>query len=92
MNNDILARLARACAHGTRQLEFVNELLVDQAYSRTQYHPWAHGGYYTLYGDAKMQSSSFRSLKKRLVENGFMVKTSDMDQDGYRDIRLSFSV
>lgn len=92
MNNDILARLARACAHGTRQMQFVNELLAGEGYSRTEYHPWAHGGYFTKWGDADLQYSSWASLKKRLVLNGFMIKNSEMDRNGRRQVTLSFSV
>lgn len=91
-NTDILARLARACAHGTRQMEFVNELLAGEGYSRSEDNPWAYNGKFVTYGDARLSHKSWISVRKRLTANGFMVKISDIDKNGVRKLKLEFSV
>jgi hypothetical protein len=92
---DIIARLARACAHGHRQLEFVNELLAGEAYSKLtnlNFSLYGQQAQAILYGDTRMSSQSWISLKKRLVTNGFMIKMHPYDKDYRRDIELRFSV
>lgn len=92
---DIIARLARACAHGHRQLEFVNELLADEGYSQLTNLNFFHYGSQAqavLYGDTRLAGQSWASLKKRLVTNGFMVKMHPYDRNHRRDIELRFSV
>lgn len=92
MNTDILARLARACAHGTRQLEFVNELLAGEAYIVQVTCGFSRMGYYVRVGDAGLGYKSWLSLRKRLVANGFMIKMTEYDKNHRREVRLSFSV
>ena len=94
-DRDIVARLARACAHGHRQLEFVNELLAGEAYSQLTNLNFFHYGSQAqavLYGDTRMAGSSWISLKKRLVANGFMIKMHPYDKSHRREIELRFSV
>jgi hypothetical protein len=91
---DVVARLARACARGHRQLEFVNELLAGEAYCRLTELNFFHYGKQAqavLYGDTRLSGSSWQNLRKRLIENGFMVKYSPW-QDDSRAIELRFSV
>ncbi len=90
-NQDVIARLARACAHGHRQLEFVNELLADEGYMKMVQIPTVYG-LGAQYGDARLGGNSFRNLKKRLISNGFMIKASDFDKNQRRELRLKFSV
>lgn len=76
MNQDLLDRLARCCAHGTRQAELVNELLagpVRVALVRVpgQQHPISH------YGEAQLAGSSWKNLRGRLARNGFYFTYSD---------------
>jgi len=90
--NDLIVRLARACAHGTRQMEFVNELLAGEAYCRLVPIPfYGPQGLAVQYGDSRMGGQSWVSLKKRLVNNGFMVKMGPWE-DNRRTVDLRFSV
>ncbi len=92
-NADVVARLARACAHGTRQMQFVNELLAGEAYSKLIQMPFA--GYGTTgmqYGDSHLGTKSWTSLKKRLIANGFMIKMTPFDKNQRRELELRFSV
>ena len=84
--NDMTARLARACARGTRQLGFVNELLAGEGYLKDD--PW---GYATL-GDSRLGRNSWKSLRTRLIENGFIIKFDDTAKRGKRAVELRFSV
>jgi hypothetical protein len=93
--HDVVARLARACARGERQLAFVNELLADDAYVRQVPLPyWFAGRQATgiAYGHSRMGSDSWRSLKKRLIANGFIIKYHEWQKDNTRKIELKFSV
>lgn len=72
--SDLIPRLARACARGHRQLEFVNELLAGPTFARTvpiPGHPHMTG---VVLGDCRMASSSWVRLKQRLIANGFIIK------------------
>jgi len=72
---DLIVRLARACAHGHRQLGFVNELLIDEGYVEAVPIPVSFGyGSASLYGDSRLSGSSFQSLRKRLTAVGFILK------------------
>lgn len=91
-NSDVINRLARACAHGHRQLEFVNELLAGEGYARLVQIPVYGGTQAVVFGDARVGGRSWMSLKKRLVANGFMVKMGEWDKKNYRTVTLRFSV
>ena len=84
---ELIARLARSCAHGVRQMELVNELLVQPA-QITKFHvPGQWGPPVNQYGGAHLGGSSFVNLKKRLVANGFFF---DYNHDRTQ-IRMRFS-
>ena len=91
-STDILARLARACAHGTRQLEFVNELLAGEGYIVQVPCGFSRMGYYVKVGDSGLGYKSWLSLRKRLIANGFMIKMTEYDKQNRREVKLSFSV
>jgi hypothetical protein len=69
-------------------------MLAGEAYMRAVPIP---GMYYSKYnmtvrvGDAGVGAASFKSLKTRLIQNGFMVKLGEWEDD-YRTIELRFSV
>jgi hypothetical protein len=69
-------------------------MLAGEGYARAVPIP---GKYYTqfnkavVFGDARVGGSSWQSLKKRLVQNGFMVKMGPWEDD-YRTVELRFSV
>lgn len=65
---EMVRRLARACARGHRQMGFVNELLAGQGYR--EFDTYDH----LLYGDTKMAHNSWNSLKTRLINNGFIIR------------------
>ena len=94
--SDVIARLARACARGERQLAFVNELLADEAYVRLVPIPIYFGGGRQAegasFGNSRMGGESWRSLKKRLIANGFIIKTDEWQKDKTRQIHMRFSV
>lgn len=91
-DRDLVVRLARACAHGTRQMEFVNEMLAGTAYCKLVPIPfYGPYGQAVQYGDSRMGGKSWVSLKKRLINNGFMVKMTPWT-DNRREIELKFSV
>jgi len=93
--SDVIARLARACARGERQLAFVNELLADEAYVKLVPIPVYWGGRHqaegTSYGNSGMGGESWRSLRKRLISNGFIIK-GDPWKGKSRQIHMRFSV
>lgn len=94
-DRDIVARLARACAHGHRQLEFVNELLAGEGYAQWRnlnFFQYGQEARAVLYGDTGLTARSWVSLKKRLVANGFMIKMHPYDREYRREIELRFSV
>jgi hypothetical protein len=64
-------RLALAVCQGWRQESIVNELLAGPIKKRTD--SFDH----VSYGDTRIQSSSFRNLKRRLVAVGFVFKLDD---------------
>ena len=87
MTNDVIHRLAKACAHGSAQLVLVEELLKGPAYIGRDY--WGFKA-----GKANVGSESFRSLKKRLTANGFVVKVETFREAGDkpRKIEMKFEV
>lgn len=76
---DIIVRLARSCAHGVRQMELVNELLVGPAKIVIFYIPGKYGQTTAIYGEAQVGAASFTNLKRRLVQNGFFFVRSKDD-------------
>lgn len=85
--SDIVARLARACAHGTRQMGFVNELLAGPSYA--EFNSFDH----VSYGDSGLGAKSWRSTKKRLASNGFIVTLTPWDYTSRRRVvEMRFSV
>lgn len=72
-NQDLVNRLARSCAWGSRQLMFVNELIAGKGFRRVVIPPGCREGYME-YGNSKMGTKSWKSLKKRLAQNGFYLK------------------
>lgn len=84
-DRDLVVRLARACAHGTRQMGFVNELLAGAGYVELDSFSNVN------YGDSRLGGNSWRSLKKRLIANGFIVTMTPWDRDR-RTVEMRFSV
>lgn len=84
-DQDLINRLARACAHGTRQMGFVNELLAGPSYVTLS--PFD----YVRYGDSELGHKSWVATKKRLVANGFVIKTGPWYK-GRRTVEMRFSV
>lgn len=86
-DRDLIVRLARACAHGTRQMGFVNELLAGASYVEIDHFDHVN------YGDSRLSGNSWRSLKKRLVANGFIVTMGTWDKGvHHRTVEMRFSV
>lgn len=87
MTNDVISRLALACAHGTRQKALVGELLQGTAYIVPTFWGFSIGG-------AEVGSESWRNLKKRLKQNGFVVsqETSANKTGKYRKVTMKFEV
>lgn len=83
--SDIVSRLARACAHGTRQVGFVNELLEGPSY--VELTPWDH----VKYGDSELGAKSWMATKKRLIANGFIIKMGPWHKNR-RTVEMRFSV
>lgn len=82
---DLIARLARSCGHGTRQVGFINELLAGPSYvEMTSYD-------YVRYGDSGLGSKSWTSAKRRLVANGFIIKMGPWYKNR-RTVEMRFSV
>jgi hypothetical protein len=81
VTTDIIARLAKACAHGKCQLALVEELLEGPAYINRDY--WGFKA-----GKAGVGGESFRSLKKRLKENGFIVTVQTWKDAGDKPRRI----
>jgi hypothetical protein len=93
--SDVIVRLARACAHGHKQMEFVNELLAGETYGRLVPIPVWVGrtqGQAMHYGDCRLGGPSWMSLKKRLINNGFIIRMGEYDKQGKRAINMRFSV
>lgn len=91
--DDLVNRLARSQAHGTRQMGFVNELLAGEAYKNRITVPGnGFGGQMEAisYGDSKVGSASFRSLKARLIANGFIFTTREFNRNGVAKIEMRF--
>lgn len=84
-NDDMIARLARACAHGTRQKGFINELLAGPSYVTLS--PFD----YVKYGDSELGGKSWAATKKRLVDNGFIITMGPWIKDR-RSVEMRFSV
>lgn len=89
MYEDIVVRLARACAHGIRQKELVNELLtgpvdVVKYLIPSGIYPKIYTNHY---GSARVESSSFKNMSRRLVDNGFFFVRSNDN----RTIEMRFS-
>lgn len=91
--NDVIARLARECARGTRQLNFVNELLIDAGYIKyeTAYFN-GHGQTVAYYGDSRLGHKSWQALRKRLTEAGFIIKYDHQDPYKRTKATMRFSV
>lgn len=87
MKSDIISRLAKACAHGKCQLALVEELLEGPAYIQQDY--WGFKA-----GKAGVGSESFRSLRKRLKDNGFVVSVETYKAAGRnpRKIEMKFEI
>lgn len=87
MTNDIIHRLAKACAHGPRQAELVDELLAGTAMIIRD-----HWG--SKVGKAGVGYESWKSLKKRLKANGFIVTQETWAQkpNGDRKIEMRFEM
>lgn len=87
MTNDIIHRLAKACAHGPRQAELVDELLSGKVLIVQDY--WG-----MKIGKAHVGYESWKSLKKRLMKNGFVVEQQSFkDANGKpREVRMRFEV
>ena len=84
---DIEMRLARSCAHGVRQKELVNELLAGPIRVHLFEIPGAMRNVTLQYGSARVDRSSWKNLRSRLVANGFyFVET----RDGFR-VEMKFS-
>jgi hypothetical protein len=66
VTNDVIHRLALACAHGIRQKALVEELLNGTAYVIPD--KWG-----MRVGKAQVDPKSYQSLCKRLVANGFKI-------------------
>lgn len=73
--DDIVKRLARACAHGNSQLGFVNELLADEGQRHVVVYGWEK---FVHYGDSRLGGTSWLSLKKRLLSVGFIIKVDQL--------------
>lgn len=85
---DLINRLARACAHGIRQKELVNELLVGPVKVERFLVPGgAFPGYSHRYGEAQVGAKSFQNMRRRLAANGFFFVRS---KDG-TTIEMKFS-
>ena len=69
-HGSVTRRLALACARGSRQSGLVNELLVGRA-------PMVYrnigGATYRQYGVSGVTGPSFRNLRRRLIQAGFVV-------------------
>lgn len=87
MSNDVIVRLAKACAHGKCQLALVEELLVGPAYINQDYFGFK-------LGKAKVGYQSWKSLKKRLTHNGFIIKQQTFKEAGNqpRKIEMKFEI
>ena len=87
--SDLIPRLARACAHGNRQMGFVNELLAGEAYVKLVPIPTVYG-MGAVCGDSHMSAKSWPKLKERLVNNGFIIKEHRWEND-IKKIEMRFS-
>lgn len=67
--NELVARLARACARGWRQEQLVTELLTGHVDILCN-----HFG--VEYGKAKVGPQSYRNLRNRLISVGFVFEKS----------------
>lgn len=75
MNTDIIRRLATSQARGTNQLSFVNELINMSEVPYYWYTVPTYQRYQTrLYGITRLDHSSWKNLKARLVSVGFVIK------------------
>jgi hypothetical protein len=81
VTSDIIVRLAKACAHGKCQLALVEELLEGPAYIGRDY--WGFKA-----GKAGVGGESFRSLRKRLKANGFIVSVQTWKDAGDKPRRI----
>jgi hypothetical protein len=64
---------------------FVNELLAGEGYRA--FNQWDR----MMYGDSNMASSSWHSLRRRLTENGFILKMGTFDKNRRQTIEMRFS-
>jgi hypothetical protein len=69
---------------------FVNELLEGEAYVQMVPIPGVYG-LGASFGDTKMSSSSWPKLKKRLLDNGFIIKSHPWEDGNRRKIEMRFS-
>lgn len=85
--SDLVARLARAAAHGVRQKELVNEFLaggpvaIVDVHVPGQFHPVKQ------YGSVRVGGGSWKNLRRRLTENGFFFTYSE----DRRTVTMKFS-
>lgn len=74
--NDVLvARAAAACARGHRQRSLVNELLAGPV--QLSYREFGCEMYLVV-GESGVSNASFKNLRRRLVDTGFVIKRDDM--------------
>jgi hypothetical protein len=87
VTTNIVLQLARACAHGVRQKQLVEELINGPVYI-VQTH-WGYG-----LGKANVDYQSWKNLKKRLTQNGFIIsQESFKDKTGInRAVRMKYEV
>jgi len=85
-NTDLINRLARSCARGSRQLALVNELIAGPVkvqqitiHASNQYpKPIA-----VVYGEINLEFKSWKNLRSRLLAVGFFFPYSE-DKTSFR--------
>lgn len=71
---NIVRRLATSQARGDRQLSFINELLSGNPIIYSFYDiPGKPNGRTVHYGISQLSHASWRNLKKRLIQVGFVI-------------------
>ena len=75
-HGSVIRRLALSCARGSRQSGLVNELIVGRVLMTYRN---IGGAAYRQYGVSGVTGPSFRNLRRRLIQAGFVVVT---DREG----------
>ena len=88
--DDLTKELARSCAKGKRQLAFVNELLQGGGFSAKKHIPYWNPHPVLRYGFCDLDSTSWKSLQKRLVGVGFHIRIGKEDSNGVTGMEMSF--